>query len=115
MNCQICVGSMDEQAKYDCNHRICMICSVRLAFLYKQPHCPLCKQSTRLISFSFSTANTTQESLTSPRTPTLPQLVYENDDMKKRIENLLLKKCQKCSKTFPTLKQLKKHYLDHGI
>lgn len=112
MSCQICVGAMDEQAVYDCGHRICVLCSVRLVFLYKQAHCPLCKQPAGSVVFSNSG---TIQRLTNSLKASKPRLIYENSEMKETVENLLSIRCQKCSKTFQTFKQLKRHYLEHGV
>lgn len=105
MTCHICVGPMDTFAQYDCTHRICLLCAARLVFLYKKTHCPLCMQPAEHIVFSSS--ETVQ--------PSSEPIAYGSSSIRKTVQDLLANRCQKCPREFPSIAQLKKHYLDHGV
>ncbi|CAD24948.1 ZINC FINGER PROTEIN [Encephalitozoon cuniculi GB-M1] len=115
MNCQICTGSTDVSARYDCGHQICMACAVRLVFLYMQSGCPLCRGTTEAVVFSASSpaCGTSRRQWKGREAPVA--VFYEGADVRDRMEDLLSNKCQKCHRRFGSLKELKKHYAQHGF
>lgn len=114
MRCPVCMGTTDALAEYSCGHQICMVCSARLVFLYKQSACPLCRGPAESVVFSMLVGSK-KSARQQWRAPEIPVSVfYIGDDVKRKMDNLLSNKCQKCSQRFETFGELKRHYAQHG-
>lgn len=110
MECLICIEECNVVVEYECRHKICVTCGVRLIFLYSNPSCPLCKQeSSKPVVKMLGVKDTPCEYLEDNN------VTYQNETCKSKVKAMLLLKCCTCGYKAKNKYDLNKHYKSHSL
>ena len=109
--CSVCWNDLTIFAVGLCDHPICATCSVRSRVLCSTNDCPICRQDMPLIVFSRKKCKFKDLADRVMPKDKRYQICFEDDELKKSYEELLMHKCHICPNQpiFRTFKQLDTH------
>ncbi|KAK6090138.1 hypothetical protein P3W45_000864 [Vairimorpha bombi] len=102
--CVICISKSQYIVEYECKHQVCVHCGIRLLKLYETSNCPLCKQKSNTYRIKSLRKNKIVKEISEK------EIVYENEECKSMVDNLLLHKCQTCHLVLKDTYKLRSHY-----
>lgn len=106
-NCHICASTPHSWAITQCNHRCCSTCVLRMRALYDNRHCPMCKTESTKVLVCRDEHGTFRES--GVASLTVPGILYEDDELLRKVESQLVHKCGICLKPQRDKQSLKRH------
>ncbi|KAF9764628.1 E3 ubiquitin-protein ligase hel2 [Nosema granulosis] len=110
MECLICIADSKAVVEYQCKHKICITCGIRLIFLYNNPNCPLCKQKSSKPVIKILGSKDNQAEYIEDK-----NVVYQNEECRSKVRGILVLKCKECSYKAKSRYDLNKHYKSHSL